>query len=261
MAHRLWALLGPAMLVAAGCAGASDGAGSRPTLDVRAAASLADAFRAAAAGFEEDHASSVRLAFAGSQFVVREIVHGAPADVVALADEHAMARLAREGFVLSPVRFARNRLAIGVAAGNPKRVRSLADLTRRDVVLVLADETVPVGRYAREAFARAGLPPPEPRSLELDAPSTLAKLTSGEADAVVVYATDLRAAGRAVEAVAIPDEHDVLTTYEIAVTTATRRRAAAQAFVDYVVGGGGQQALRALGFLPAGARDPAGAAP
>ena len=117
-------------------------------------------------------------------------------------------------------------------------------------VFVLEDPSVPAGNYARQAFAKAGLPAPKPVSNELDVKSTLAKLTSGDADAVIVYVTDVKAAGSKVEGVDIPDSQNVIATYPIAAIKASKNLTAAEAFVDEIVGGSGQQALQARGFLP-----------
>jgi molybdate transport system substrate-binding protein len=149
-----------------------------------------------------------------------------------------------------PQIFARNKLEIAVAPGNPKHIASLADLERPGVVLVLADTSVPAGHYARQAFRQAGLPAPKPRSNELDVKSTLARLTSGEADAVVVYTTDVEAAGSKVQGIPIPDAQNVVAQYPIAVVKASPHQDAARAFVNEVVHGSGQQALAVWGFLP-----------
>jgi molybdate transport system substrate-binding protein len=220
-------------------------------VNVLAAASLTEAFTAEQTAVRAS-APDIRavLTFAGSQQLARQIRDGAPADVFAAADSSTMQELVSEGLVDTPRVFARNTLAIAVAPGNPKHIKRLADLERSDVVLVLADPSVPVGKYAREAFSNARLPAPSPHSLELDVKATLAKLTTGEADAVIVYVTDVRAAGNAVEGVAIPAAQNVDATDEIAIVRATKRRPEAQAFVDLVMSAAGQQVLRDRGFLP-----------
>jgi len=188
--------------------------------------------------------------FAGSQALVTQIKSGAPADVFASADQKNMQKLVAAGLVEAPKIFARNQLEIAVAPGNPKHITGLADLERPGVTLVLEDPSVPAGNYAREAFRKAGLPEPKPASNELDVKSTLAKLTSGDADAVVVYVTDVKAAGSKVDGVAIPDSQNVIATYPIAALKESKNLAAAEAFVDEIVGGTGRQALQARGFLP-----------
>jgi molybdate transport system substrate-binding protein len=221
------------------------------TLDVFAGTSLREAFKAEGKTLQRLHRGlSITYNFAGSQALAQQIQQGAPADVFASADTKNMQRLVAAGLVETPQIFARNKLEIAVAPGNPKHITTLSDLERPDVVLVLADGSVPAGHYAREAFRNAGLPAPKPRSNELDVKSTLARLTSGEADAVVVYTTDVEAAGSNVQGVAIPDHQNVVARYPIAVVKTSPHRDAARAFVNEIVHGTGQQALAVWGFLP-----------
>jgi molybdate transport system substrate-binding protein len=240
--RRLLALITAGVVVLAACGGDDDDSASADKLTVFAASSLTEALGKAD--------TSATYTFAGSQSLARQIADGAGADVFASADQENMDVLVEGGLVDEPRTFARNTLEIAVAPGNPKGITGLRDVERDGVVLVLADPSVPVGRYARQAFEKAGLPAPKPKSLELDVKSTLAKLTLGEADAVVVYATDVQAAGDDVEGVAIPAEHNVIATYPIAVVKATKQRAAAEAFVERMVSGSGQDTLRTYGFLP-----------
>ncbi len=261
-----WLAVGVAVVVlAAGCSSsgsAGKAAGTSPaatapvlggSLNVFAAASLTEAFGDEKAALAKTDADlSLTLDFAGSQALVTQIQQGAPADVFASADEKNMQKLVDAGLVETPQTFARNELEIAVAPGNPKHIAGLADLERSDVVLVLEDASVPAGNYAREAFAKANLPEPKPKSLELDVKAALAKLTTGEADAVIVYRTDVTAAGSKVLGIAIPAGQNVTASYPIAVVKATSHAAAARAFVTEMVTGSGQQALQARGFLPAG---------
>jgi molybdate transport system substrate-binding protein len=220
-------------------------------LNVFAAASLTEAFgNEKIALATTNPALSLTFDFAGSQALVTQIQQGAPADVFASADQKNMQKLVDSGLVEAPKTFARNKLEIAVAPGNPKHITSLADLEKAGVTLVLADTSVPAGKYARQAFERAGLPAPKPVSNELDVKSTLSKLTLGEADAVVVYVTDVEAAGAKVTGVEIPDVQNVVATYPIAAVKASTHLAAAEAFVEEIVSGSGRQALQAAGFLP-----------
>lgn len=224
---------------------------SSNSVDVFAAASLTAAFTEAGEAYEAANDDvTVTNSFAGSQALVTQIENGAPADVVATADAEHMQTLVDADLVDAPQVFAENKLQIAVEPGNPKNIRSLADLEGEGVILVLADASVPAGAYAREAFAKAGLPAPEPKSNELDVKATLAKLTSGEADAVVVYVTDVTAAGAKVEGVAIPDEHNVIATYPIAVVKSSKNKRGAQGYIDAIVSGDGQRILNDKGFLP-----------
>ncbi|HEV7523923.1 MAG TPA: molybdate ABC transporter substrate-binding protein [Acidimicrobiia bacterium] len=222
-------------------------------VDVFAAASLTGAF-----GNEKTALATsapgltLTYNFAGTQALVTQIQQGAPADVFASADVKNMQKLVDAGLVEAPQTFARNLLEIAVEPGNPKHITSLADLEKPGVTLVLADASVPAGKYARQAFTKAGLPAPKPASNELDVKATLAKLTLGEADVVVVYVSDVKAAGAKVTGVVIPAAQNVVATYPIAVVKASKHQVAARAFVDEIVSGTGQQALRAAGFLAPG---------
>jgi molybdate transport system substrate-binding protein len=245
-------------LVASACGSSSKSSGSSPTktklsgsLNVFAAASLTEAFNDEKTALGSSNPDlSLTYNFAGSQALVTQIQNGAPADVFASADQKNMQKLIDDALVETPKTFARNTLEIAVAPGNPKNITGLADLEKSGITLVLEDPSVPAGNYARQAFAKAGLPAPKPASNELDVKSTIAKLTSGDADAVIVYVTDVKAAGTKVEGVRIPDAQNVIATYPIAVIKASKNHAAAATFVDEIVSGTGQQALQARGFLP-----------
>lgn len=221
--------------------GRGDGAPSSGQATVLAAASLTEAFTAL---------GSATFSFAGSQAIVAQLREGAPADVVALADQRQMKTLVDARLVERPRTFARNTLEIAVAPGNPKHVTRLADLARPDIVVVLADPTVPVGRYSRDVLARAGVTV-RARSLELDVKAVLAKVTNGEADAAIVYASDVLAAGAKAAGVEIRRADNVIATYPIAIVRGAKHRAAAEAFVRRVLSPVGQRALRAHGFSPA----------
>ncbi|HZQ28736.1 MAG TPA: molybdate ABC transporter substrate-binding protein [Acidimicrobiales bacterium] len=218
-------------------------------LTVFAAASLTEAFTAekATLASKAPHLT-VTYSFAGSQALVTQIQQGAPADVFASADQKSMQKLVDAGLVDAPRVFARNKLEIVVAPGNPKHITGLADLAQPGLVVVLEDPSVPAGAYSRQALQKAGVTV-KPKSLELDVKSTLAKVTSGEADAAIVYVSDVQSAGTRATGVAIPDAQNVVATYPVAVVKASKNHAAATAFVDEVVSGSGQAALRHQGFL------------
>ena len=234
--RRIAAAVAATVVLLAGCGDSA--AGSK--LTVLAAASLAEAF----AGFE---AGATTYSFAGSQQLVAQVEAGAPADVVATADETAMERLVRAGLVEAPRIFARNRLAIAVARGNPQRVGGLADLGRPGLRVALADPSVPAGRYAAQVLERAGVTV-RPVSLELDVKAVAARVASGEAHAGIVYVTDARN-GPGVEGVGIPDAANVTASYPVAVIRAGRHVEAARGFVDRLLGDPGQSVLAATGFL------------
>jgi molybdate transport system substrate-binding protein len=215
-------------------------------LDVFAAASLTGPFNQAKATLA---GVSIIYNFAGTNALVAQIKQGAPADVIASADTKNMQTLVAAGLVDTPVTFARNKLEIAVAPGNPQHITGLADLTKPSVSVVLEAVGVPAGDYARQALAAQHLTV-KPRSLETDVKSAVAKVTSGEADATVVYVTDVAAAGTSVTGVAIPADQNVIATYPIAVLKSAKHQTAAQAFVASAVSGDVQQALETAGFLP-----------
>ncbi|HEY2428005.1 MAG TPA: molybdate ABC transporter substrate-binding protein [Acidimicrobiales bacterium] len=220
------------------------------SLDVFAAASLTGAFNAAKTTLMAA-APGLNLTynFAGSNTLVSQIQQGAPADVFASADVANMQKLVNAGLVDTPVTFARNKLEIAVAPGNPKHITGLADLAKPGISLVLEAVGVPAGDYTRQVLAAQHVTV-TPKSLETDVKSAVAKVTAGEADATVVYVTDVTAAGAKVSGVTIPDADQPSITYPMAVVKATKNQAAAQAFVDSSVSGDVQKALEAAGFLP-----------
>lgn len=219
------------------------------TLTVFAAASLTEAFTDDKAKLSRtDPGLALEFSFAGSQQLVAQLQSGAPADVVATADEPSMQKLVAAGLVEPPRDFAANVLEVVVAPGNPKQIRSLADLARTDLKVVLADPSVPAGRYGRQVLDRQGIKV-NPVSLELDVKSALAKVELGEADAAIVYATDVRSAGARATGVQIPPAENIVARYPVAVVRTSSHPELARAFVDQLVSGAGQSALRARGFL------------
>jgi molybdate transport system substrate-binding protein len=218
------------------------------SLNVFAAASLTAAFSGAKTKLTAAHAGlNLTYNFAGSNTLVAQIKQGAPADLFASADPKNMQTLVDAGLVETPRIFATNKLQIAVAAGNPKRITTLADLAQPGVTVVLEAQGVPAGDYTRQLLAAKNLAV-SPKSLETDVKSALAKVTLGEADATVVYVTDVSAAGSKVQGVSIPDADQPVIVYPIAVVKATKNRAAARAFVDSAVSGEVQRALEAAGF-------------
>lgn len=215
-------------------------------LHVFAAASLTEAFGALEAGW-----TGPKLAynFAASSLLVVQIQEGAPADVVATADESTMQRLVASGHVEKAQRFASNRLVIAVEPGNPKQIRTLADLGRKDLIVVLAAPEVPAGRYAREMLGAANVTV-APRSLEENVRAVLSKVALGEADAGIVYASDVLASKGRVEGVEVPESEAVQVGYFIAPLRASKAPADAAAFVAKVLSPDGRLALEKAGFGP-----------
>jgi molybdate transport system substrate-binding protein len=235
------------LLVLASCGGSSTATESDAVL-VFAAASLTEAFSDEQAMLRSEQPGlDVTFNFAGSGTLVTQIEQGAPADVIATADTASMQKLIDARLVAPSTVFAHNKLAIVVGSGNPKDIRSLADLARPDVTVVLADPSVPAGKYAAQVLTKADVTV-KPKSLETDVKSAVARVTSGEADAAIVYVTDVKAAGNNSTAIEIPDSQNVIAEYPIAIVKATSHRDAAVAFVDAITKGSGQAALRASGF-------------
>ena len=218
-------------------------------INVYAAASLTDAFTKAGDEFaKSDIRVRFNFNFGSSSTLATQITNGAPADIFASADEASMQKIVDAKLnVRTPSLFATNRLAIAVAAGNPKLVASLADLARPGLVVVLAAPTVPAGKYALDSLAKAGVRV-SPASQELDVRSVLNKVALGEADAGIVYVTDVLSAGARVGSIAIPEEQQVIAGYPIAVTREAKNPDLAKAFIDYLLSDNGQRLLAGFGF-------------
>lgn len=233
-----------------GCGGAA-GADDR-TLMVYAAASLGDGFEELAEEFEAAHDGvEVRLNLAGSSDLAAQIQQGAPAEVFASADEQTMARLVADGLVGEPRVFAANTLQIAVPPGNPAGIESIDDLGAAgadEVSLVVCAPQVPCGAATRELAAAAGVEL-APVSEEQSVTDVLGKVASGEADAGLVYVTDVRAAGGEVEGIDVPRAAAAVNRYPIATVTDDDGAATlAEEFVDLVLGPTGQEVLAAAGF-------------
>jgi molybdate transport system substrate-binding protein len=249
---RSAAVLLVAALVLAACgddsSGGGSGAGSPAEIKVFAAASLTAAFTELGAQFTAaDGGTRVSFNFAGSQALATQIQQGAPADVFASADVPNMDKV--RDLVGDPQVFAGNLLQIVVEKGNPKGVKGLDDLAGSDLKVVLAAEEVPAGKYAKQILDRAGVSV-RPVSREDNVKAVVTKVSLGEADAGIVYVTDVTAGGDKVEGVDIPEEQNVVATYPIATVKASKAQDKAQAFMDLVRSDLGQQVLENHGFLP-----------
>jgi molybdate transport system substrate-binding protein len=220
------------------------------TLTVLAAASLTQAFTRVGDQVHTRYPGlTVKFSFAGSPTLVTQIQQGAPADVFASADQANMQKVITGGFNLSqPAVFAHNKLEIAVPAGNPKHVSSVADLANPAVKVVVCAPAVPCGAYSTATFARAGIRV-TPVSQEQDVKSVLTKVGLAEADAGIVYVTDVKSAGSQVEGVVIPDNLNTTAEYPIVELKTTQSQPAAKAFVDFVLGAQGQKTLADFGFL------------
>ena len=234
------------VLVLAACGGGGD---DRVTITVLAASSLSEAMTELGAAFERTGDADVTFSFGGSSALVEQVNQGVHADVLATADRSNMERVDDAGAVTE---VARNRLAIVVEPGNPKRITGLADLGRDDVVLVLCAPEVPCGRFGALALEKAGVTV-EASSLEENVKGVVSKVTLGEADAGIAYATDVEAAGDDADGVDIDiaDDPELEAVYPMAVLAQSEHPDDAAAFVAFVAGPEGQRILAAHGFLAA----------
>lgn len=238
------ALAAVLLTLATGC-----GSAQRHSIVVFAAASLKPTFTELGEQFQRDNpGTSVEFSFAGSSDLVTQLTHGAQADVFASADTPNMDKAARAGLLAGdPVDFAANTLTIVVAPGNPEQVDTLRDLTRPGISVVLCAPQVPCGTATQKVQRAAGVDVVAV-SEESSVTDVLSKVTSGQADAGVVYVTDARDAGDRVTAVPFPEAEDAVNTYPIAVLRQSQNPGAARRFVDLVTGATGQRALDQAGF-------------
>ena len=251
----LWSLLCVSLL-ASGCASQQD-----TTLVVYAASSLTEAFTAIGEEFENRNADvRVVFNFAGSQTLSTQIEHGAGADIFASADVVHMERLQKENLVAeAPIIFAQNRLIVVLPAANPAGLHNLRDLARPGVRIVLAQENVPVGRYTQQmlanlgrdaaygnAYAKAVLA--NVRSMELNVRQVFAKVVLGEADAGVVYVSDVAAAPAAVVTLEIPAHANVIAEYPIALLATGKEQELARRFLAFALSPAAQEILERAGL-------------
>lgn len=253
------------MLAAGACSGddpgsgatqADDGAGVGSEVLVFAASSLTEAFGEAGRRFEEANpTATVRFVFGPSDALAAQINNGAPADVFASASETWMEAVHDQPpGVSAEGTFARNRLVIITPPDDPARISSLEDLGEPGVKLVLAAEDVPAGTYAREALDGVGVAEQAEANVvsnEEDVKAVVQKVVLGEADAGIVYVTDLTTeVESSVRAVPIPPADNVIATYPIAVVASSEHATLAGTFVEYVRSPDGQDVLRSYAFLP-----------
>ncbi|WP_210687393.1 molybdate ABC transporter substrate-binding protein [Mycolicibacterium sp. GESEQ-9] len=226
--------------------GADAGGGS---ITVFAAASLKSAFTEIGEQFKADNpGTSVEFSFAGSSDLVTQLTQGAAADVFASADTRNMDKaVAAELVAGSPVNFATNTLTIAVAAGNPKGIKTFADLTKPGTSVVVCAPPVPCGGATEKVEKAAGVTL-SPVSEETSVTDVLGKVTSGQADAGLVYVTDAAGAGDKVTAVAFPEAAQAVNTYPIAVLKQSKHADLAHRFVDLVTSEAGRSALAKAGF-------------
>jgi len=234
-----------------GAASAPTAAKPKGAITVSAAASLTDAFHRIGARFEQRYeGTDVTFNFDSSSALVLQVQSGAPVDVFASADESNMAKLVDGGQVRTkPIAFARNQLEIATKPGNPTKIKNLADLDSQGVVALCAAE-VPCGKYADAALDAAGVEIPSDHiTRATNAKATLTAVATGDADAAVVYVTDVRTAGATVGGVVIPDSQNQIAIYPIAPLAETANRTTAKAFARSDASPAGQKILAKYGFL------------
>ncbi|HTW83488.1 MAG TPA: molybdate ABC transporter substrate-binding protein [Candidatus Sulfotelmatobacter sp.] len=231
------------------------------SITVFAAASLKEAFDAAAPAFTKATGVSVTFSYGGSDTLATQIRQGAPADVFASANEKQMAAVAAAGLLAAPARtFVRNRLVLIVPKANPAHITGLADLAHPGVKVVLAAPTVPVGSYARTSFTTVAGKPGYPAdfaaavaknvvSEEIDVKAVATKIALGEGDVGIVYLTDVTPAlAPQVTMIPYPPGASPDAVYPIAALKAAPNPSGAKAFVAFVLAPEGQRFLHDRGF-------------
>ncbi|WP_420030343.1 molybdate ABC transporter substrate-binding protein [Rhodococcus ruber] len=245
-------------LALAGCDRASESGASDPAatgdavggdITVFAAASLRATFTELGTRFEAEHpGTSVEFSFAGSSDLATQLISGAPADVFASADTKNMTKAVDAGVVAGdPVDFASNTLTIVTAPGNPDRITSFADLANPDILTVICAPQVPCGAATAAVEAATGTDIPAV-SEESSVTDVLGKVTSGQADAGLVYVTDAAGSGDAVTAVPFAESSEAVNTYPVATLSGSENDATARAFAEFVTGPVGRDVLARAGF-------------
>lgn len=219
-------------------------------ITVFAASSLTEAFTELGDQFMKDNpGAKLTFNFAGSGALVTQISQGAPADVFASADNTNMTKLTDAGENKGePVTIAKNSMEIIVEKGNPKAIKTVADLAAPGLIVVLCADTVPCGKNAATVLSNAAVTL-TPASFEDKVKGVVTKVSTGEADAGIVFVTDVNSAGSDAEGVKIPDALNVISDYPIVVTKEAPNATGGQAFVDYVASDAGQTVLATYGFL------------
>lgn len=216
-------------------------------ITVLAAASLTESFTTIGKNFEAAHpGTSVVFSFGSSSTLATQVNQGAPADVYASADQRTMQMVTSAGQATDPKLFATNTLEIAVPPGNPGKISGLADFADSKKKTVLCAKEVPCGAAAQQVFTLAKINA-KPVSYEADVKSALTKVEQNEADAALVYKTDVSSAGNKVQGIAFPQARKVINKYPIVTVKDSRNSAAADAFVAYVTGPG-EQVLQKAGF-------------
>jgi molybdate transport system substrate-binding protein len=218
------------------------------TLTVFAAASLTESFTSLGKEFEAQHSGvTVKFSFAGSSTLVQQLTNGAKADVFASADQANMDKAVQGGVIDGQATvFATNKLAIAVAPGNPKGIKSFADLNKAGLTVVTCAPQVPCGSATKKVEQSTGVTL-KPKSEESDVKQVLNKVQSGDADAGLVYVTDATSAAGKVEKVDFPEAGGAINNYPIAAIKGGQAELAHQ-FEEFVLGTEGKNELAKVGF-------------
>jgi molybdate transport system substrate-binding protein len=235
---------------ASGSASASAQKKVSGTVVVFAAASLQETFTTLGKDFQQAYpGTKVVFSFGGSDQLAASITGGAPADVFAAASPATMKTVTDKGDAAgTPSDFVRNQLEIATLPGNPKHIRTLKDLTKPGLSVVLCAKTVPCGAAAQTALTASDLKL-TPKSYEQDVKSALTKVELKEADAAVVYQTDVSSAGSKVQGVNFPESAKAINEYPIAPLKDAPNPNGAAAFIALVKSAEGQKVLTQAGFL------------
>jgi molybdate transport system substrate-binding protein len=238
-----------ALTLISGCSSTEQPATGNTKIMVFAAASLKKTFTDIGEEFRsETPGAAVEFSFAGSSDLVTQLTQGAPADLFASADTTNMDNAAEAGLLAGdPVNFASNTLTIAVAPGNPKKIASFKDLTQQGLSVVVCAPQVPCGSATQRVEQTTGVML-NPVSEESSVSDVLNKVTTGQADAGLVYVTDARGAGDKVAEVPFPEAARAVNTYPIAVLKGSQNAELARKFIDLVTGESGQKVLNAAGF-------------
>lgn len=242
--------------------GSTKSSSTHTTLKVFAAASLTESFNDIKTKYQAAHPDvNITYNFNGSQILVQQIINGAPADVFASADQANMQKGTQAGVVNSPQLFAKNKLTVIVPTNNPANITSLKDLARKGVKIDLEAATVPAGKYSRQILDKLGSDPQYGAayksavlanivSQEDNVKAVVQKVELGEADAGIVYVTDVtKAAASKVKFITIPDNFNVIAQYPIAAVKDSKNAQAAQDFINYILSPDGQAVLNQYHFI------------
>ena len=222
----------------------------RTVITVSAAASLSKAYTELGKQFEKVNPSiKVRFNFASTSSLVSQIQSGAPSDVFAAADLSSFDKLLARNLVKSPKVFARNSMQLVVKSSNPLGISSITDLAKASVVSLCA-KTVPCGVYTTTILSRYGVTLAESKITRgVDATATLNAVSTGDADAAIVYATDALSAKKSISVITIPASKNVKAMYGIGAVRGSKNSKQAETFVQFVLSPAGQKVLTSFGFL------------